>query len=307
MILVTGGAGYLGSVLVPYLLRNYGPVRVLDNFMYGQTSLLECCADEGLEVLRGDCRDPRVLKDAMKGCSLIVPLAAIVGAPACDLDRKRAVSTNTDAIRAMLRLREKHQRVIFPCTNSGYGIGGDGVCDESSPLKPISVYGRSKVRAERMVLDCGGVSLRLATVFGASPRMRVDLLVNNFVHHAAMREPVLLFESHARRNFVHILDVAAAFALVMERFHDMQGQCYNVGDTKANMTKLALCCAIKAEAPWFTYFESQYGGDPDKRDYVISNKRIEGLGWKPRHTLGDGIRELLKAITILRPLQFTNV
>lgn len=307
-VLVTGGAGYLGSVIVPALLaKGYG-VRVLDSFRYRQSaSLLDCCHDPNLEILRGDVRDRDRLAPALDGTDYVIHLAAVVGAPACDIDPEAATSINLEATRLLLSLR-KGQRILFPCTNSGYGIGQEGIeCTEDTPLRPVSLYGRTKVEAERAILDSGNsVSLRLATVFGSSPRMRTDLLVNDFVQRAVRDRFVVVFEGHFKRNYIHIRDVARAFVHCMDNFDSMQGRPYNVGLTNANLSKLELCEAIKRRVPNFVYIESQVGKDPDKRDYIVSNARIEGTGFAPRLSVDDGIVELMKAYAVLPRTAFEN-
>ena len=308
-ILVTGGAGYIGSVLVPALLTQGFQVTVLDKFDFGQSSLLDCCVNPDFDVIKGDCRDESTLKRAMKDADYIIPLAAIVGAPACNLDKIAATSTNFDAIQSILSLRSSQQRVIYPCTNSGYGIGESGqFCTEDSPLKPISLYGRSKVDAETAILNAGNsITFRLATVFGASPRMRIDLLVNDFVYRAVTDRAVLIFEGHFKRNYIHIRDVARAFLHGIENFDTMAGQPYNVGLSDANLSKLELCARIKQLVPEFVYIEAPIGEDPDKRDYIVSNARIEATGYLPRYSVEAGIKELKKVYQILKVRQYSNV
>jgi len=298
---VTGGAGYIGSVLVSFLLEKGYAVRVLDNFRYQQKSLLHLCHHPHFEVMRGDCRDGETLREALRGCDVIVPLAAIVGAPACDLDPVGARTTNLEAIRLLLSLRSREQWVVYPCTNSGYGIGEkDRFCTEETPLRPISLYGVTKVEAEREILEAGNaISLRLATVFGASPRMRTDLLVNNFVYRAVTDRFVVVFEGHFRRNYIHVRDVARAFLHALENFETMRDEPYNVGLSDANLSKLELCAEIKKEIPDFVYLEAPVGEDPDKRDYIVSNEKIERTGFRPIYSLRDGIRELVKCYAIL--------
>jgi nucleoside-diphosphate-sugar epimerase len=308
-IFVTGGAGYIGSILVPRLLTQGHQVTVLDSFAYGQQTLVDCCADPNFVVIRGDCRDERALRQGIKGADFILPLAAIVGAPACDLDPLAASTINFDAIGTLLRLRSPAQAVIFPCTNSGYGVGDkDSVCTEDSPLRPISHYGRTKVEAETAVLASGrAISLRLATVFGMSPRMRLDLLVNDFVYRAVTDGFVVVFEGHFKRNYLHVRDVASAFSFAMENFERLQDRPYNVGLSDANLSKLELCAAIKGHLPRFTYLEAPIGTDPDQRDYVISNERIERAGFRTEHSLDSGLQELIKGFSIVRRNQFSNV
>jgi len=308
-ILVTGGAGYIGSVLVPILLGKGHQVTVLDNLMFGQSSLLDCCIEDGFSVVCGDCRDERILRDLMKNHDLIIPLAAMVGAPLCDRDQVAARSVNLDAVKTLLSLRSKEQRILFPNTNSGYGIGEQGAhCDEESPLNPISLYGRTKVDAEQAILEKGNaVCFRLATVFGMSPRMRLDLLVNDFVYRALHDRTVVVFEGHFKRNFIHICDVARAFVYALDEFSQMKDQVYNVGLDDVNLSKLELCSKIKEHLPDFIYMEAPIGEDPDKRDYIVSNARIRDKGFAPRYSLDDGIRELIKGFTIIRNSQYSNV
>lgn len=308
-ILVTGGAGYLGSILVPALLDSGYRVTVLDNFLFGQDSLLACCASRNFSVLRGDCREPAVLKSALKDADVVIPLAAIVGAPACQADTTATRSTNLDAIKLLLELRSPQQKVIYPTTNSGYGIGEKGkFCTEESPLRPISLYGVTKVEAEKAVLDAGNsLTFRLATVFGMSPRMRIDLLVNDFVYRAVNDRTVVVFEGHAKRNYIHVRDVARAFLHALNNFSTMQSQAYNVGLSDANLSKLELCAKIKAHIPGFVYLEAPVGEDPDKRDYIVSNAKIERTGFRPAYPLDDGIQELMKGYTVIRNSRYGNV
>ena len=307
-ILVTGGAGYLGSVLVPYLLSLGHNVTVLDSLLYGQAPLLDCCIKEGFEFVYGDARDERLLQPLISKADCILPLAALVGAPACKRDAVGAVSTNRDAVVLISRLRSKQQRVLLPTTNSGYGIGEkDIACTEDTPLRPISLYGTTKVEAEKALLDSGeAVTFRLATVFGASPRMRLDLLVNDFVYRAVTDRAVVLFEAHFKRNYIHIRDVARVFSHGIENYEDMKGRAYNVGLSDANLSKLELCQKIQKHIPEFVFSESHIGEDPDKRNYIVSNRRIEGTGWKPAYSLDTGIVELIKAYGIVRQRQYGN-
>ncbi len=309
LVLVTGGGGYIGSVLVPALLSEGFRVRVLDTFRHRQPSLLAHCLGGELEVIRADCRNERIVRDALRGVNWIIPLAAIVGAPACDADPVATTTTNVEAIRLLLRLRSAEQRALFPVTNSGYGIGESGTfCTEESPLRPISLYGRSKVEAEKAVLDAGqSVTFRLATAFGASPRMRLDLLVNDFTYRALKDRFVVLFEAHFKRNYIHVRDIARVFVHGIRHFERMKGQPYNVGLSDANLSKFELCQVIKSVLPYFQFMEAPIGEDPDKRDYIVSNARLEGTGFKPAVSLPDGIRELVKAYTMLPASEFTNL
>ena len=308
-ILITGGAGYLGSVLAPILLQEGFGVTVLDSFIFGQNSLMDCCGQDRFCVIRGDVRNERVLKEALASQDIIIPLAALVGAPLCNLDETGAVSTNQTSIESLCRLASPSQMILYPTTNSGYGIGEKGkFCTEETPLRPISLYGTTKVKAEEAVLARGNsLTFRLATVFGSSARMRVDLLVNDFVYRAVHDRAVLIFEGHFKRNYIHIRDVARAFLHALANFSSMKGKPYNVGLEEANLYKLELCAKIKAHLPQFTYVEAPIGEDPDKRDYVVSNQRILGTGFKTEWDLDRGIRELIKAFTILRQSKYANV
>ena len=307
-ILVTGGAGYLGSILTPALLAEGHRVTVLDNFRFGQAPLNHLCADPNFDVQRGDARDPAVLKPLLQDADIIVPLAALVGAPICDADQIAAESTNRDAILTLLRLADKQQRILTPITNSGYGVGQEGkFCTEETPLRPITLYGRTKVEAERAVLDRGNaISFRLATVFGMSPRMRIDLLVNDFVHRAVHDRAVVLFEAHFKRNYIHIRDVARAFIHGIDHFEAMRNEAYNVGLSDANLSKLELCQKIQQHLPEFVFLEAPIGEDPDKRDYIVSNEKIERTGFRPAFSLDDGIRELMKGYRMLQKTIYGN-
>lgn len=308
-ILITGGAGYIGSVLTPVLLHAGHEVTVLDNFMFRQTSLAECCRYESFDVLRGDCRDERLMKNLVAKHDIFIPLAALVGAPLCERDALGAVSTNRDAIRMLCKLAARDQRILMPITNSGYGIGQPGIpCTENSPLRPISLYGISKVEAEQAVLEReNSISFRLATVFGMSPRMRLDLLVNDFVYRAVMDRAAVIFEGHFKRNYIHIRDVVSVFVHGLDNFESMNGRAYNVGLEEANLTKLELCAVIQKQLPKFVFMEAAIGEDPDKRDYIVSNQRIHSTGWKAEWNLERGIRELVKGYRILRNSLYANV
>lgn len=308
-ILVTGGAGYLGSVLVPELLKLGHRVTVLDTFMFGQNSLLECCAYTNFDVIRGDAREEAVLKPLLQKADYIISLAALVGAPLCGRDKIGTLTTNRDAIISLTKLASKEQRIIYPCTNSGYGIGQkDTYCTEETPLKPISLYGIAKVEAEKALLDRGNsISLRLATVFGMSPRMRIDLLVNDFTYRAVKDRFVVVFEGHFKRNYIHIRDVARAFIHAIDNFDTMKSEPYNVGLSDANLSKLELCAKIKEQVSDFVYLEAPIGEDPDKRDYIVSNEKIEKTGFKPVYSLEMGIKELIKGYRIITNSKYSNV
>jgi len=307
-ILVTGGAGYLGSVLVRQLLRLGHKVSVLDNFMFQPNSLLDCCHYDTLEVVRGDARDKALLERLIKDRDIIIPLAALVGAPLCDRDRVGAETTNTGAVRTLCDVLSKDQRIIIPITNSGYGIGQKGkYCTEETPLNPVSFYGRTKVEAEKIVLGRpNSISLRLATVFGTSPRMRIDLLVNDFTYRAVKDRFIVIFEGHFKRNYIHIRDVAKAFIHAIDNFDTMKNEPYNVGLSDANLSKLELCARIKEQIPDFVYLEAEVGEDPDKRDYIVSNEKIEKTGFKPDYSVARGIAELIKGYTIISNSVYCN-
>ena len=308
-ILVTGGAGYLGSTLVPALLAEGFRVTVLDNFRFGQASLNQLCADPNFEVCRGDARDSEVLKPLLRSADVVIPLAAIVGAPLCDSNRPDAETLNRDAVLTLIRLSSREQRILMPVTNSGYGIGEPGkFCTEETPLRPITLYARTKREAEEAVLERGNsISFRLATVFGMSPRMRIDLLVNDFVYRAVNDRAVVLFEAHFKRNYIHVRDVARVFLHGICNFESLRDKPYNVGLSDANLTKLELCQVIQQHLPKFVFLEAPIGEDPDKRDYIVSNERIEGTGYKPTYSLDDGIRELIKGYRMLRNSIYGNL
>ncbi len=308
-ILITGGAGYIGSILTPHLLAAGHSVKVLDTFIFGQSTLLDCCRYENFDVVRGDCRDEALLKPLVAWADAIIPLAALVGAPMCQRDAIGARTINQEAVELLCRMASPSQLILMPVTNSGYGIGEQGkFCTEDSPLKPISLYGTTKVAAETAVLArTNSLTFRLATVFGMSPRMRVDLLVNDFVHRAVTDRAMVIFEGHFKRNFIHIQDVARVFAYGLENFEKMKGRPYNVGLEEANLSKLELCAVIQRHVPAFTYLESAIGEDPDKRDYIVSNQRLLATGFKTEWSLDRGIVELIKGYRILRNSKYSNV
>ncbi|HTL48859.1 MAG TPA: NAD-dependent epimerase/dehydratase [Verrucomicrobiae bacterium] len=308
-ILVTGGAGYLGSIMVPELLNAGYQVTVLDNFMYHQNSLNHVCANPKFEAVRGDTRDAKVMKALLAKADVIIPLAALVGAPLCDRDPIAATTTNRDAVVSIVKALSKEQKILMPVTNSGYGVGEKNKeCTEDSPLNPISLYGRDKVEAEQAILSRpNSISFRLATVFGMSPRMRIDLLVNDFTYRAVYDRFIVLFEAHFKRNYVHVRDVARVFLHGLKNFDKLKGQAYNVGLSDANLSKLELAQRIKKFIPSFTIMEAPVGEDPDKRDYIVSNAKIEKTGFKPQHSLDDGIRELIKGYTMIKNTIYTNI
>ena len=308
-ILVTGGAGYLGSVLVPELLAAGHRVTVLDNFMYRQNSLAQVCHSPNFEVVNGDIRSEETMVRLLKDADIVIPLGALVGAPLCRKDPVGATSINHDAILMMLRLLSRDQAVLMPTTNSAYGSGdANNFCTEESPLNPISQYAIEKVQVERELMKHpNAVSFRLATVFGMSPRMRTDLLVNDFVYRAVTDRFVVLFEAHFKRNYIHVRDVARAFLHGIANLGAMRGQIYNVGLSDANVSKKELCEAIRRQIPDFVFLEAPVGKDPDQRNYIVSNAKIEAAGYHPQVSLDDGIRELIKGYRMIRNNVYGNV
>lgn len=308
-ILITGGAGYIGSTLVPKLLKENFNVIVLDNLMYRQNSLLSCCDNPNFEFIKGDAADEGLIKSLMSKVDIIIPLAAIVGAPACKMLASISQLVNYGAIKIILKNIDPHHCIIYPNTNSGYGIGEkDKHCTEDTPLNPVSLYGRQKVEIEKELLASNqAVSLRLATVFGISPRMRLDLLVNDFTFRACNDKSIVLFEEHFKRNFIHVKDVAKAFVFAINHFDKMKGQAYNVGLSSANMSKRELCEKIKHYIPNLYIHSASIGEDPDKRDYVVSNDKLEALGWKPDYNLDDGIKEIIRSYSLLIQNQCSNL
>ena len=304
-ILVTGGAGYIGSMLSQDLLNLGHNVTVLDNFMYQQSSLGHLCCDPNFRIYRGDVRVESDLLPILKQADIIIPLAAYVGAPLCDRDPIGASSTNRDAIFMMMKYLSKEQIVLMPTTNSAYGTGD--YCDETSPLNPISRYAKDKVEVEKVLMEHpNATSFRLATVFGMSPRMRIDLLVNDMTYRAVNDGFVVLFESHFKRNYIHVLDVCQAFTMALEN-KNMRGQIYNVGLSSANVSKRELCDTIKKYVPRFEIVEAEIGKDKDQRNYMVSNEKIEKEGFKPNFDLDEGIQELLKGYAMLKNTKYGNV
>ena len=308
-VLVTGGAGYLGSVLCEHLLDAGYKVTALDSLLFGQNSLFHLCGNKNFEFIFGDCRDEQVIKKALKGVDVIIPLAAVVGAPACDRDPWLTKELNYESIKMLNRLRSKDQKIVYPTTNSGYGTkSGSMFCTEETPLEPISLYGQTKCDAEKELLDSqNAVTLRLATVFGLSPRMRLDLLVNHFTYMAVTEGYLVIFEKDFKRNVVHIRDVADCFIHCIQNFEQMKGQPYNVGLDAANISKEELALAIKEHVPNFFIHFSEVGQDPDKRNYVVSNQRLREAGFEAKRSLSDGIQELIKGYRMLKRSPMRNV
>lgn len=307
-VLITGGAGYIGSKLTPALLYRGYAVTVIDNFMYGQSALLDCCWHPDLTVIRGDVRDEELIREQVERADVLIPLACLVGAPLCKQRPVEARTVNLDAVKMLADARTRNQRIIVPITNSGYGVGEEGIhCTEETPLRPISLYGKLKVELEDYLLARGNaVSLRLATVFGIAPRMRLDLLVNDFTYRAVTDRFIVLFEAHFKRNYIHVWDACRAFIHVMEHFDDMKNEPYNVGLSDANLSKHELCEEIKKQTPDFTIVESEIGKDPDQRNYIVSNEKIERTGFAPEVSIQQGIAELIKGYQVIRRNQYAN-
>jgi nucleoside-diphosphate-sugar epimerase len=308
-ILVTGGAGYLGSILVPDLLAAGHEVTVLDNFMFRQGSLNHVCHHPKFNVVKGDIRIESILLPLLKKADAVIPLAALVGAPLCNQDPVGATTTNREAILMMLKQLSREQRVLMPTTNSAYGTGDkDNFCTEESPLRPISRYAIEKVEVEKHLMQHpNAISFRLATVFGMSPRMRIDLLVNDFTYRAVNDRFVVLFESSFKRNYIHVRDVSRVFQHGLANFERMKGQIYNVGLSDANVSKRELCEVIARHVPGFVFLEAPVGKDPDQRNYIVSNAKIESTGYKPAHSLDAGVAELVKGYTMIRNTLHGNV
>ena len=308
-ILVTGGAGYLGSVLVKELLDKQYEVTVLDNLLFKQNSLLDCCKFNKFNFINGDICDYSLLETILPKFDYIIPLAAIVGAPACKKNPTLTNLVNFESYKFLISKLSANQRILFPTTNSGYGIGSkDEFCTEETPMNPISEYGVTKVKIEKAFLEQGNaITFRLATVFGMSPRMRMDLLVNDFVYRAINDKTIVLFEQNFRRNYIHIRDVTKAFIFGIENFEKMKNEAYNVGLSSANLTKIELAKKIKNHVPDLYIHSSEIGEDIDKRDYMVSNDKIESIGWSPDYSLDDGIEELIKGYKIIKPNIFSNI
>jgi len=308
-ILVTGAAGYLGSVLVGRLLEGGFAVRALDALIYGQTSLLHYCGQTGFEFVRGDARDEDLMQQSLSAVDAIVPLAALVGTPVCSRDPWSARAVNFEAIALLTRLRSLSQLIVFPNTNSGYGHTADGsVCTEESPLAPVSLYAQTKCEAEQLVLGEGNsISLRMATMFGASARMRTDLLVNDFVYSACTARSIVVFDHIFRRNFVHVRDAADCITHCLENAEQMAGSVYNLGLDDSNLTKGELAQRVQSHVPGCHVELAQIGSDPDKRSYIISSAALAAKGYVAGRSLDAGIEELKTAYQMWPRNRFGNV
>ena len=307
-ILVTGAAGYIGSKLVPKLLNAGHQVTCVDTLMYEPTSLMQPLLNKYCELIVEDARNEEIMRPLIEKADVIIPLACMTGAPLCNKDKLAATSINRDAVIMISKYSSPSQLIIYPCTNSGYGVGQEGIyCDEETPLNPISLYGKSKVEAEKYLLEKGNaITFRLATVFGVSPRPRLDLLVNDFTYRAFYDKAVVLFQADFKRNYLHIDDAVDAFLFAMENTN-LTGGCFNLGYSEANLSKRELCVLIQKVIPEFVYFVSEIGEDIDKRNYIISNSKIESLGFKAKRSVEVGIRELIKVLPLIKRNQFANI
>ena len=302
-ILITGGAGYLGSVFTRNLLKNH-EVIVYDNLMYNQTSLLDLSNNPNFTFHYGDVREWSKLKYLVEQVDIVIPLAALVGFPLCEKDKDLATSINTTQIQNIVDVLSDDQMILYPNTNSGYGTRGEGMVDETNELTPISHYGRTKCEAEDYIInESNGISFRLATVFGVSSRMRTDLLVNDFVYKLLTDRYITLFEHKFVRNFIHIQDVSRAFEYMIDNYYTFNNEIFNLGLSDENITKKQLVEKIQSHIPNTSVNYSDYYVDPDKRDYIVSNEKIEETGWKPIFTLDDGIKELIQSYKMIVPTQ----
>jgi nucleoside-diphosphate-sugar epimerase len=308
-VVVTGGAGYLGSILCEHLLNAGHRVTVVDNLVFGQHSLFHLCMNPNFDFVFGDVRDRRLMERVVKGADVLIPLAAMVGAPACDRNPWDTQTVNIGAIRMLNEIRSPKQLVIFPTSNSGYGTkSGDVFCTEETPLEPVSQYGQTKVQAERELLDSPNtITLRLATVFGISPRMRIDLLVNHFTYAALNDGYIVIFEKDFKRNYIHIRDVADCFVHCVKNADRMIGRPFNVGIDSANLSKEELALKIKGYVPNFYIHFGVVGFDPDRRNYIVSNQRLREAGFEAKRSLDEGIQELLKGYAMMGRSPFKNV
>jgi nucleoside-diphosphate-sugar epimerase len=306
-ILITGGAGYLGSAITRKLIEKH-EVIVYDNLMYNQTSLVDLSHHPNFTFHYGDVREWSKLKYIVEQCDVIIPLAALVGFPSCEKDKELATSINLTQIQNIVDVLTDDQKILFPNTNSGYGTRTNkGEVDETDELTPISHYGVTKCDAENYILEnSNGIIFRLATVFGSSSRMRLDLLVNEFVYKLLTDKYITIFEKTFVRNFIHIQDVANVFDYMIDNYDKHKGEVFNVGLSDTNINKQQLVERIQKYIPNISVTYSDYYEDPDKRDYIVSNKKIESTGWKPEFTLDDGIKELIQAYQMIVPQESSH-
>jgi nucleoside-diphosphate-sugar epimerase len=309
-VLITGGAGYLGSTLTKHLLEAGYSVTVLDNLMYDQVTLLHLFSNPKFQFELGDVRDKKLLQELVGLNDVIIPLAAIVGMPACKANPELTVAVNYQQVADIVEVLRGDQKLILPNTNSQYG-SSDSIITEESPFNPLSLYAKTKCDAENTMLEKGnGVSLRLATVFGVSPRMRTDLLVNDFVYKSVVDGYLVLFEAHFKRNYIHVQDIARTFQFIIENYDKCKGHAFNVGLSTANLSKLELAETIKKYIPSLVIKQDEFKEDFDKRNYIVSNEKLESLGWKPIYDLDYGIKQLISAYKIVinkNNQNFTNL
>ena len=309
-VLITGGAGYLGSNLTRHLLEAGYTVTVLDNLMYDQVTLLHLFGNPKFQFELGDVRDKKLLQELVGLNDVIIPLAAIVGMPACKANPELTVAVNYQQVADIVEVLRDDQKLILPNTNSQYG-SSDSIITEESPFNPLSLYAKTKCDAENTMLEKGnGVSLRLATVFGVSPRMRTDLLVNDFVYKSVVDGYLVLFEAHFKRNYIHVQDIARTFQFIIENYEKCKGHAFNVGLSTANLSKLELAETIKKYIPSLVIKQDDFKEDFDKRNYIVSNEKLESLGWKPIYDLDYGIKQLMSAYKIVinkNNQNFTNL
>lgn len=306
-ILITGGAGYIGSILTEHLLKQEYSVTCLDNLSFGHNSLLHLAGNPNFNFIYGDVRNRKLLEKFIPNFDVIIPLSAIVGAPQCDSNPVDAELINRNSVIAMNDIRNAKQKIIFPTTNSGYGTTtGDLYCTEETPLNPISLYGRTKAEAEQNLLDSDkdAITLRLATVFGMSPRMRTDLLVNDFVFKALTDRYLVLYEKDFKRNYVHVRDVARCFEHCIKNYESMKNNAYNVGLDSANLSKEELAEKVKKHIPKLDITCRDIDNDPDKRNYIVSSKKLMNTGFECKYDLDYGIEELIKGYSLILKKNF---
>jgi nucleoside-diphosphate-sugar epimerase len=303
-VLITGGAGYLGSVITGKMLNEGYKVTVLDKLIFNQVSLLSYTSNPNFKFIHGDVRNESLLEKLCDESDVIIPLAAIVGFPACASEPELAKEINFKQIINIVKYcNGKNKKILYPNTNSGYGLGtGQVECDEESPLTPISVYGQTKCEAENFLkTSTDAIIFRLATVFGVSPRMRTDLLVNDFTYKAITDKYIVVFEKSFKRNFIHIQDVANVFLFMLKNYDKYKGEIFNVGLSSANLSKQELLEKIQEHVKNFAVSYNDFYEDPDKRNYIVSNTKVESTGWKPEWDLDRGIEELIMAYQMIVP------
>lgn len=305
-VLITGGAGYIGSVLTSLLLEEGFEVTVTDNLEYNQLSLLHLFNKKNFKFIKEDVTNFDFLKKIVSEHDIIIPLAAVVGAPACEIKKELATKLNFEQIKLIVDNMTKNQKLIMPNTNSQYG-SSDKIITEDSPFNPLSHYAKTKCDAENYILNSGnGICLRLATVFGVSPRMRTDLLVNNFTLKSLTDGYLVIFEGSFKRNYIHVSDIANTFLFCIQNYDKMNNDVFNVGLSEANLSKKELASEIKKFIPNLVIKEDNYKEDSDKRNYIVSNKKLESYGWKPKVTISEGIKELIEGYQMIINYQNKN-